>query len=161
MTLNHFKAGVSRIRNRVVARIFREIGLMEEWGSGYIRVTEFCGKNGYPVPEWSEIGPTLRVTIYPHPEAEEIIPPQLPPQLPPQFEILISACKKTAGRKELQEQLGIKSKKYFRGSYLKPALELGLLSMTIPDKPNSPLQKYRLTSLGLQWLETKHNKKFQ
>ncbi|WP_297694389.1 ATP-binding protein, partial [uncultured Eudoraea sp.] len=34
ITLEDFKAGVSKIRNRVIARIFRELGLMEEWGSG-------------------------------------------------------------------------------------------------------------------------------
>jgi hypothetical protein len=33
---------------------------------------------------------------------------------------------------------------------LKPALEQGLVEMTIPDKPNSRLQKYRLTALGKQ-----------
>ncbi len=38
MTMEDFKAGVSKIRNRVIARVFREMGLMEEWGSGYKRV---------------------------------------------------------------------------------------------------------------------------
>lgn len=32
MTLEDFKDSVSKIRNRVVARTFRELGLMEEWG---------------------------------------------------------------------------------------------------------------------------------
>jgi predicted HTH transcriptional regulator len=30
MTIDDFKAGLSRIRNRVIARVFRELGLMEE-----------------------------------------------------------------------------------------------------------------------------------
>ncbi|RLC13892.1 MAG: hypothetical protein DRH93_21375 [Deltaproteobacteria bacterium] len=32
MTLDDFKSGVSRIRNRVLARTFKELGIMEEWG---------------------------------------------------------------------------------------------------------------------------------
>jgi len=71
MTIDDFKAGLSRIRNRVIARVFRELGLMEEWGSGYRRVTDSCSRTGYPVPEWQEVGPSLRVTIFPHPEAGE------------------------------------------------------------------------------------------
>lgn len=42
MTIDDFKAGLSRIRNRVIARVFRELGLMEEWGSGYRRVADSC-----------------------------------------------------------------------------------------------------------------------
>jgi len=85
MTLNHFKAGISRIRNRVIARIFKELGLMEEWGSGYKRVTDFCKESGYPVPDWQEIGPALRVIIYPHPDVDELFPPVAPPSYPPSY----------------------------------------------------------------------------
>jgi len=86
MTIEDFKAGFSKIRNRVVARTFRELGMMEEWGSGYKRVVDFCRQNGYPLPEWQEVGPALRVTIYPHPEVlESFTPPVTPPQLPPQL----------------------------------------------------------------------------
>ena len=71
MTIEDFKAGLSRIRNRVIARTFKELGLMEEWGSGYKRVKDICTRGGYPIPEWQEVGPSLRVTIFPHPEARE------------------------------------------------------------------------------------------
>jgi predicted HTH transcriptional regulator len=68
MTLDDLKAGVSRIRNHVVARVLRELGLLEEWGAGYRRITEDCRAGGYPAPEWEERGPALRVIFRPHPE---------------------------------------------------------------------------------------------
>lgn len=44
--------------------------------------------------------------------------------------------------------LGLADRKHFRASVLKPALELGLIEMTIPDKPNSSKQRYRLNERG-------------
>ncbi|MCO5259306.1 MAG: ATP-binding protein [Crocinitomicaceae bacterium] len=46
---------------------------------------------------------------------------------------------------QIQEKLEINHREYFRSNYLKPALELGLIEMTISDKPNSNKQKYRLS----------------
>ena len=43
---------------------------------------------------------------------------------------------------ELMNRLGIKSKETLRASYLNPAIENGLVRMTLPDKPNSKNQKY-------------------
>ena len=43
---------------------------------------------------------------------------------------------------ELMERLGIKSKETLRGSYLNPALENGLVKMTLPNKVNRKSQKY-------------------
>ena len=43
---------------------------------------------------------------------------------------------------ELMKRLGIKSKETLRASYLHPAIENGLVRMTIPDKPNSKNQRY-------------------
>ena len=42
----------------------------------------------------------------------------------------------------LMEKLGLKSKEGFRRNYLHPAIELNLIRMTIPDKPNSKNQRY-------------------
>jgi ATP-dependent DNA helicase RecG len=69
MTLDDLKAGVSRIRNRVIVRVLRELGLVEEWGTGYRRVTQACEVGGYPSPMWQELGAALRVIFQPHPDA--------------------------------------------------------------------------------------------
>ena len=42
----------------------------------------------------------------------------------------------------IMEMLGLKSKETFRKNYMNPALELNLVKMTIPDKPNSRNQRY-------------------
>jgi len=44
---------------------------------------------------------------------------------------------------DLMARVGIKSRSTFRQNYLEPALKQGLITMTIPDKPNSRNQKYR------------------
>ncbi|WP_244512311.1 Fic family protein [Maridesulfovibrio ferrireducens] len=72
-----------------------------------------------------------------------------PPQVtPPHVKALVEAISGEMSRDELQAVLGLKDRKSFREIYLKPALEEGLIEMTIPDKPNSKLQKYRLTVKG-------------
>lgn len=47
----------------------------------------------------------------------------------------------------------LKHRSTFLYDYLKPALEYGFVEMIIPDKPNSSLQKYRLTEKGKQLKE--------
>lgn len=74
--------------------------------------------------------------------------PQATPQVTPQVSELLKALKGEMSRDELQAALGLQDRKSFRERYLKPALNAGLIEMTIPEKPNSRLQKYRLTSKG-------------
>ena len=51
-------------------------------------------------------------------------------------------------RNSLQKALGLKAEKNFRLLYLRPAIEAELVEMTIPDKPRSSKQQYRLTDKG-------------
>jgi len=54
--------------------------------------------------------------------------------------------------------MDIKHKPTFRENYLHPALANGLIEMTIPDKPQSRMQKYRLTDTGRAWLASQNKK---
>ncbi|KGJ92083.1 Fic family protein [Thalassotalea sp. ND16A] len=74
--------------------------------------------------------------------------PQVTPQVSPQVKNLVQYLNGDMGRDELQKALGLSDRKSFRERYIKPALENGIIEMTKPDKPNSRLQKYRLTSVG-------------
>ena len=55
-------------------------------------------------------------------------------------------------RRQLQNALGLKDTKHIRKTYLLPALQAGLIEMTIPDKPRSSKQCYRLTPAGHEYL---------
>lgn len=48
-------------------------------------------------------------------------------------------------RQDLPGALGLKDNEHFRKAYLLPALWESLIEMTLPDKPESSKQKYRLT----------------
>ncbi|MCF6776826.1 hypothetical protein L3V83_09625 [Thiotrichales bacterium 19X7-9] len=75
------------------------------------------------------------------------------PQATPQIKNLILVIsEKDLTRDEAQQLLTLKDRKSFKEFYIKPALDQKLIEMTIPEKPNSPNQKYRLTSLGKQLL---------
>jgi len=59
-------------------------------------------------------------------------------------------------RQQLKAALGLKDDEHFRKTYLLPALEAGLIAMTIPEKPRSSRQKYRLTDKGRLQLANIH-----
>ena len=54
---------------------------------------------------------------------------------------------------QLLDALGMAHREHFRSTYMKPALETGVVEMTLPEKPNGSNQRYRLTALGQRWLE--------
>lgn len=63
LTLDDLPLGVSKLRNRTIGRVFHELGLVEQWGSGVQRMLATCRDAGLPPPRWEEIGLRLRVTI--------------------------------------------------------------------------------------------------
>lgn len=76
------------------------------------------------------------------------VTPQVAPQVPPQVAELLRHIPGEMSREELQAMLGVADRKSFRERYLRPALDAGLIAMTLPSKPNSRLQRYCLTELG-------------
>lgn len=78
-------------------------------------------------------------------------PPKLPPQVTPQVRRLLTVLgDKELGARELRNLLELSDAKSFRQLYLRSAIAAGLVEMTIPDKPQSRNQRYRLTSLGMK-----------
>ena len=49
LTIEDIQRGVSKLRNRVIGRVFQALGLIEQWGSGIQRMTAACQEQGLPL----------------------------------------------------------------------------------------------------------------
>jgi DNA-binding transcriptional regulator PaaX len=70
----------------------------------------------------------------------------------------LEAASEAAARESLQAVVGMKHREHFRKAYLEPLPTAGWLERTIPGKPTSRLQKYRLTDKGRAWLASQKAK---
>lgn len=57
-------SGRSEIRNRVIARFFKEINFIEQWGTGIGKILQACRETGLRDPEFRESGLFFKVTLY-------------------------------------------------------------------------------------------------
>ena len=70
------------------------------------------------------------------------------PQVTPQVMQILQGIQEEMTRGELMAKVELKDRMHFSQAYLQPALEEDVIEMTIPDKPKSRFQKYRLTEKG-------------
>lgn len=133
-------------RNPIIAEVFYRTGLIEKWGRGTNRVAEMCAAAGIVQPEFEEITGAAVVTL----RVPVAGGGRSTPQVAPQVDVLsrLLASKGALSGKEIRAALGLKDRMHLNHGYIAPALAAGLVEMTVPDKPNSRLQKYRLTERG-------------
>jgi ATP-dependent DNA helicase RecG len=164
LTIDEMKQGASRIRNQVIARVFRELNLIEQWGTGVRRIFSEARELGLAEPKIEEIAMRLRFTVYLR-QRHELVSDSISGKVTDPVTDLVAdsvarlLLELDLGEKstiQLLEALHLKHRPTFRSNYLHPALVDGFIERTIPDKPNSSKQRYRLTSKGRQAL----NKKF-
>ena len=144
-------------RNPIIADLFYRTGLIEKWGRGTNRVIAMCREAGVEAPTFQEIGPAALVTfsvrvgstaeVASAPSQPQVSPKSAPSR--PQVAIL-QLCQTEKTLIELMISIGRRDRKRFREQFIKPLLDLGLLQMTSPDKPNSRFQRYRATEAGLK-----------
>jgi predicted HTH transcriptional regulator len=92
-------------------------------------------------------------------EALGLPTPQATPQAATQVAKLLEAAGEVQTRELLQRAAGMADREHFRKTYLEPLLTAGWIERTLPDKPTSPHQRYRLTEKGQAWLALAPRKK--
>lgn len=56
LTMREVLKGRSEIRNTVIARVFKQLNLVEQWGSGIARIKQYCQDTGVALPTLTETG---------------------------------------------------------------------------------------------------------
>lgn len=179
----HVIEGVSKIRNPVIARVFRELKLIEQWGSGVPRIFRETAAAGFPEPYLVELGLRVRFIFplaemiktaeVPHRESGARVTAQVGPESRPEsrpeswpesrleaqlgsqlaVKLVLLLAQGAAGKAELAQNIGHKTVSGELKKQIRRLLDLGLIGMAIPEKPNSRLQKYRLTEKGKKALD--------
>jgi len=156
----------SKPRNKLIAQIFYDLALIERYGSGIQRMITACQKAGLPdlefnnfssgfilkffklVPETMKASDRIRDQ-----KSDWVTDPVTAPVSEQILKILFALEKEPLSSQELRTRLGLKHRAFFRANYLKPAFAAGFIERTLPEKPNSRFQKYRLTEKGRRLLE--------
>jgi predicted HTH transcriptional regulator len=167
-------------RNPLIADPMFLARYAEKAGSGILDMIARCKQAGLPTPEFrQEGGQFVQRLLRPNPAVTPQVTPQVDsgrnllkeqslqelasalgltiaqvtPQVTAQVEKVLDATANEArSREELQTVTGMIDREHFRKAYIEPLVTAGWLERTIPDKPTSRLQKYRLTPKGRDWL---------
>ncbi len=170
--------GVSRrYRNRRIGEFLKELELTEGRSTGIRKILNAMERNGSPRPEFDtdDDRSYFLVRLPVHTRALQSEPPtpevtgegageitgkdgvhdtgEVTGEVAGEVERLLHALTSPMTRSEIQMALKLRSQANFRDRYLQPALETGLIEMTIPDKPRSSKQRYRLTDRGKRSLK--------
>ena len=154
-----------RYRNRRIGEFLRELDMTEGRSTGIPKILKEMRANGSPAPLFETDDDRLAFVIRlpRHPLAIDKagstaqVTAQVTEEVTEEVERLLCALNGEMSRQELINALGMTHREHFRNAYLKPALDAGVIEMTLPDKPTSSLQRYRLTPLGHLWLKDQSN----
>jgi len=160
-----------RYRNRRIGEFLKELDLTEGRSTGLPKMFDKMAHNGSPKPifETDEDRTYFLVRLPVHEKVAELeklaeqakqqatpeVTPEVTTEVTPEIYTLLKSVVGEMSRAELMESLGLKDAEHFRKAYLLQAMEQKLIEQTIPEKPTSRLQKYRLTPLGKQVLAAK------
>jgi predicted transcriptional regulator len=125
----------------LLARPMYLFGTIEQVGTGTEMIVEKCIEKGLKKPEFIQEVDFSAILYRPNVENEK--------QVSTQVKKLLQVFNENANTSHnLMQLLNLRERGTFFRNYIQPALKLGLIEMTVPDKPNSRLQKYRLTEKG-------------
>ena len=140
--------------NPLLANAFFRAGYIESWGRGIEKIQRECREHGIAPPVYDFGMAGLMLTFRANPaHLAEAAPDQgsTTPMTTPitgEVERLVLVIEGQMSRAQIQQALKIRHEDHFRERYLTPALHDGIVEMTLPDRPKSRLQQYRLTPQG-------------
>jgi predicted HTH transcriptional regulator len=155
-----FFAGYSMPRNKTLMRVFKDLGMVEYLGSGMPRILKAYSEDAYvfsahfirAVFPMSKQALALEQENGALDQDERSGPESGPESI--RERVLAALAQTPLSKSGLVQALGHRSASGRLNQRVRDMLAEGLIEYTAPDKPNSRLQKYRLTDKGRAQLET-------
>jgi predicted HTH transcriptional regulator len=123
---------------------------VEKAGTGILDMISLCKAAGVPTPQFRQEGDQFVQTLW-RPKTKETAQVGTKLALSRHQVEILKKCRDETGLVDLMAIAGRADRTKFRHQVLTPLLAEGLIEMTIPDKPRSSNQKYRLTAKGRAW----------
>lgn len=128
-------------KNPTIAKFFKEIGWVDELGSGVRNITKYNKIYSGAIPTFVE-GDVFKTIIPLNTQVTMQVTTQVTTQADKEVKKILEFCKIPRTRSEMQEFMKLSNREHFRKNILNPLIKGGLLKLTMPDKPTSPKQKY-------------------
>jgi ATP-dependent DNA helicase RecG len=122
----------SRPWNPIIAGVFYRAGIIEQWGTGTLKVIDWCRDNSNPAPIWEEQSGSIVVTFRPAPGFAAETTRQVTPEVTPEVAKLLPICRTPKSRKELQDKLGLRDDEHFRKAFCCPHLNRACWNVLSP-----------------------------
>lgn len=129
-------------RNPVVATALETLNITENRYSGIPTIRQELFKHGLQEPEFKDDRGRFTVIFYKARENDERIDSVFKRERGIGIDALQAFCKKPRTRAEITEFLNLDSQAYAIAKYVTPLVEMGIIKLTIPDKPRSRNQQY-------------------
>ncbi len=165
-SLNGDKIVARRYRSRRIGEFLKELGLTEgRCTTGIPMIRAAMAKNGSPPPRFStDQGRTYFLVELPvRPEMEgigkahETAHDQAHDELSAaEVSVLRFVANRSRNRREIAEHLGLKTRSGHFYKVIDSLRNLGLIELTIPDKPQSKNQRMKITRQGRAWLDNQN-----
>lgn len=141
-----------------IANVFYRAGIIEKWGTGTLNIIEWCKENKNPLPEWSIRSGSVILTFKPSLDknvkqlkAQPELQPESQPELQPELQteslrdkVINLLQEKSLSKSAISKRLRQKQISGQLKKVIKELLAEGIVEYSIPEKPTSKLQTYKL-----------------
>lgn len=147
LSQEEFLEGVTAPRNKELIRVFKDVDLIENIGSGVLRILDAYDKSCFKFMEhFLRVSFKYKENPFEYDDTAKIESSKLGSKKSSKLAVseqqILELCKTEKSLKEITEYFGYKDVYKFKNNYINKLLQDNKLKMTIPDKPKSRNQKY-------------------
>ena len=150
LSQEEFLEGVTAPRNKELIRVFKDVDLIENIGSGVLRILDAYDKSCFKfMDHFLRVSFKYKENPFEYDEKTDKKTTKKTDKkttkkikVKPQEKDVLNFCKDAKTLKEITTYFGFKDISTFKKNYINPLLEKGTLQLTIPEQPKNRNQKY-------------------